>query len=227
MRRLPRCTPAGCWRPTQRRGLRGSSACARRSRRRSCCRCCRWGLPGMGGVPGGRPGARAQAGGIRGAQSFPHSTARRAFPRPCSIHTTCVVLRLPASHPASRSAPPGSALAGRPGAAPPPPQPAAPARSPALLHHAPSGPLSCPARRPQRHAPDFCVVYLESALELGIASPHDFHDLLLMQYMQMALEEEAGNGDRCGAPRVAAAWRRMAPAMCVGGTGRGAARAAC
>lgn len=49
---------------------------------------------------------------------------------------------------------------------------------------------------PQRYAPDFCVVYLESALEMGIASPGDFHSLLLMQYLTMALEEEKG-GPRC------------------------------
>lgn len=46
---------------------------------------------------------------------------------------------------------------------------------------------------PQKHAPDYCVVYLESALELGIASPGDFHSLLLQQYLTMALEEEAGD----------------------------------
>ncbi|GBF95524.1 hypothetical protein Rsub_07874 [Raphidocelis subcapitata] len=47
----------------------------------------------------------------------------------------------------------------------------------------------------QRHAPDHAVVYLEAALRMGVASPGDYHGLLLSQYLALALEEEAGGGE--------------------------------
>ncbi|KAF6257282.1 hypothetical protein COO60DRAFT_26268 [Scenedesmus sp. NREL 46B-D3] len=42
----------------------------------------------------------------------------------------------------------------------------------------------------QEHAPTYTAVYLESALDLGLASPGEVHSELLLIYLHMALEEE-------------------------------------
>src|SRR5690348_11747237 len=42
----------------------------------------------------------------------------------------------------------------------------------------------------QAHAPEFTAVYLESALDLGLATPREVHSELLLIYLHMALEEE-------------------------------------
>lgn len=56
----------------------------------------------------------------------------------------------------------------------------------------------CELPTPQEHAPTYTAVYLESALDLGLASPGEVHSELLLIYLHMALEEERDGEQRCG-----------------------------
>ena len=48
----------------------------------------------------------------------------------------------------------------------------------------------------QEHAPEYSAVYLETALDLGGASPKEVHSELLLIYLSMALEEERDGQER-------------------------------